>query len=185
MWRAMKNGRFFHPFKRPHSLVKSFSYAFQGIGTAIATERNLRIHLVVAALVLYFSTYYSLSKAEYCVLVLVMGLVVCCELVNTAIEITVDLEAPAFNPLAKGAKDVAAGAVLVSSIVSVAVAGILFWEPSVLRQIGRDILSRLFLWIPIVLAALAVIFLPGNRRKGAPDLDALKISPQEHRDEDL
>lgn len=181
----MKKARFFRPFKHPHSLLKSFSYAFQGIGTAVTTERNLRIHLVLTALALYFSTYYRLSRAEYCVLVLVMGLVVCCELVNTAIEITVDLESPAFNPLAKGAKDVAAGAVLVSSIASIAVAGILFWEPPVLQQIGRDILSRLFLWILIVLAALAVIFLPGNRRKGAPDLDTLTPSPPNHNDKDL
>ena len=87
--------------------------AGSGIWQAIRQERNLRFHLAAAALVLYGRSFYSFSAAEDAALFLTMGSVIAAELVNTAVERAVDLCCPRPNPLAKLAKDAAAGAVLV------------------------------------------------------------------------
>ena len=129
-----------------HNLIQSIHFALQGIVYALRRERNLRIHLSVAGWVIYFSRYYAFSAEQTALLFLVIGLVITCELFNTAIEKTVDLEKPAYNPLAKVAKDVAAGAVLVSSITSVAVGILLFGDPAVIARIWADIIGHLALF---------------------------------------
>ena len=81
---------------------------------AIRQEPHLRFHLTAAAFVLYFQRYFALERSELALLILTIALVISAELVNTAIERTVDLCCPQRNPLAKLAKDAAAGAVLVA-----------------------------------------------------------------------
>ena len=147
-----------------YSLKKSFSFAFQGIYYALKNERNLRIHFSVMLYVLYFAVrYYNFSNAEYALLLLVVGLVITCEMFNTAIEKTVDMESPVFNPLAKIAKDVAAGAVLISSITSVIVSFLLFWDIERFKIIINDILGFWFLWLPVLV--LNIIFIIWPHRK--------------------
>ena len=90
--------------------LRSFAAAGSGIWQAIRQERNLRFHLAAAALVLYGRSFYSFSAAEDAALFLTMGSVIAAELVNTAVERAVDLCCPRPNPLAKLAKDAAAGA---------------------------------------------------------------------------
>ncbi|MDD6666391.1 MAG: diacylglycerol kinase family protein [Lachnospiraceae bacterium] len=105
-------------------LYKSFGYAFQGIGTTIKRERNIKIHLLAVICVVLVGLLVHLSKTEWLICFVLFGLVISLELVNTAIEAVVDLVTEERKPLAKIAKDAAAGAVLVSAIMA-AIIG--FW----------------------------------------------------------
>ena len=126
----------------PYSLTQSFGFALRGIYYALTRERNLRIHFTAGAFALFFSRYYDLSGVELGLLILCIGFVLVCEMVNTAIEKTVDLETSGFHKLAKIAKDVAAGAVLVSAITSVVVGFLLFWDIPTLLIIRQDIIAH-------------------------------------------
>ena len=107
--------------------VKSFGYAAQGLLAAMR-EQNIRFHYTSIVVVLIAGLLTGLSVTEWIILVLVMALVVGAELFNTAIERVVDLASPAIHPLAKQAKDIAAGAVLVFAIASVII-GLLIFLP--------------------------------------------------------
>jgi len=95
----------------------------------------MRIHIVIAIYVLYFSHFYDLSVTKLTVLIVVIALVLALELVNTAIERTCDALTKEYSPLIKMAKDVAAGAVLVVSVGAAFVGVLLFWDTGVLWQI--------------------------------------------------
>ena len=148
---------------KPYSLIQSFRCALAGLLHALPRERNLRIDLAAAGLVFYFSRYYHFTATESVLLILLVGFVIVCELINTAIERTVDLVTGAYHPMARIAKDVAAGAVLVSAVVSVFAGWVLFWDVAVLSQIRADILGHLIVWIPVLIALLLWIFLPGRK----------------------
>ncbi|MFM2153387.1 MAG: hypothetical protein RL199_1822 [Pseudomonadota bacterium] len=104
--------------QRSANLVRSFGHAVDGIAAG-AQERNLRIHLVVGSAVLSAAGLLPLSVGEQVALVLCVGVVIAAELFNTALEAVVDLGVSAYHPLAKRAKDAAAGAVLVLAATSV------------------------------------------------------------------
>ncbi len=106
---------------RPHDLGAAFRYAFAGLGAAWRSERNLRVHAVIAAVVIVAGAVLRLPAAAWAVLFLAIALVVVAELLNAAVETVVDLVSPADHPLAKRAKDVAAAAVLVAAAGAVAV----------------------------------------------------------------
>ena len=100
-----------------------FGYAAKGFWAAVKEERNLRFHLCAGAYVLLASLFYSFSAVEYALLFLCIGGVIALELVNSAVERSVESPDPAHWRAAGGAKDMAAGAVLVFSIASAAVGG--------------------------------------------------------------
>lgn len=112
---------------RSRSLVWSFEYAIRGIVHALRTQRNMRIHFVVSALVFAAALVLRISGLELVALVLCVGLVLVTELINTAVEAAVDLATDTYDPLAAIAKDVAAGAVLVSAVTAVAVGYVVFF----------------------------------------------------------
>ena len=103
-----------------------------GITYTVSHERNFRIELAVACLVTFLSYFLKVSVVEWCILLLTISLVLVLEMVNTAIERTVDLVTKDYYELAKNAKDVAAGAVLVASMFSV-VLGILIFLPKIIN----------------------------------------------------
>ena len=113
-------------------LYKSFGYAFQGIFNTIRTERNIKIHCAAAILVTIFGIWLQISKTEWMICFILFGLILALELVNTAVEATVDLFTEERKPLAKKAKDAAAGAVLIVAIFA-AVIGILIFIPKLLE----------------------------------------------------
>lgn len=135
--------------------LRSFAAAGSGIWQAIRQERNLRFHLVAVLLVLYGRSFYSFSAAEDAALFLTMGSVIAAELVNTAVECAVDLCCPRPNPLAKLAKDAAAGAVLVLAIAAVLVGLRLFWQPQILLQVVELHLRSPLRLLLVLLAAAA------------------------------
>lgn len=110
---------------------ESAGHAMDGISYTISHERNFRIEIIVACLVTAFSYFLKVSVIEWCILLLTISLVLVLEMVNTAIERTVDLVTKDYYELAKNAKDVAAGAVLVASMFSV-VLGILIFLPKII-----------------------------------------------------
>lgn len=107
-------------------LKKSFINAFKGLFYCIRHERNIRIHIVVAVFIFTFSVFFKLSRIEYAILISAIGLVIFCEIVNTAIEALVNLSSPYYDSLAKIAKDVAAGGVFLSSLVAIFIGIFLF-----------------------------------------------------------
>ena len=114
------------PKKPP--ITKSFGYAFVGIFTCIRKERNMKIHCVMAVLVVAAGVILGLSPVEWCICLGLFGLVMALELVNTAVEAVVDLVTGEYHPLAKIAKDTAAGAVLIAAIMAAA-AGLIIFVP--------------------------------------------------------
>ena len=110
------------------TLAESFGYAFAGIGTCIREERNIKLHLTVTALVVLCGWYFKISRIEWCICLALFGLVLALELVNTAVESVVDLVTEERKPLAKKAKDTAAGAVLIAAICAAA-AGLVIFVP--------------------------------------------------------
>jgi undecaprenol kinase len=110
----------------------SFPFAIQGILSAWKQEINLRVHALVAVLVILIGFLLSLSAIEWIVILLTIGGMLSLELLNTAVERVVDLVTIDYHPLAKQAKDTAAGAVLVYAIVSVIV-GIVIFLPKLVK----------------------------------------------------
>lgn len=116
--------------RKRQALRKSFYHAFAGIFTTIHDERNIKIHLMMTALVVIFGFILKISYVEWLICLLLFGLVISLEIVNTAIEAVVDLASPDIHPLAKKAKDCAAGAVLVAAIFA-AIIGLIIFIPKI------------------------------------------------------
>ncbi len=108
--------------------IKSFGYAFQGIGNFIRKEPNAWIHCTAVVVVTSLGIYFGISATEWCIVILCFGLVLMAEAFNTAIERLVDLVSPDFHPLAGTIKDVAAGTVLLGAI-AVAIVGCIIFIP--------------------------------------------------------
>lgn len=106
--------------------AKSFAHAFRGIGILIKTTHNFWIHVFLAVLVLVLGFYLKISNTEWIFIIFTIGLVFITEAINTAIEIDIDLTSPNYHPYARDTKDVSAGAVLISAIVTVIVFLIIF-----------------------------------------------------------
>ncbi len=106
---------------------RSFKYALEGL-KQVMEQQNFRFDLMMAFIVIVAGVFTGISRIEWMVLVIVMGLMLSLEMMNTAIEKVVDLASQEIHPLAKAAKDIAAGAVLVFACVSVII-GILIFLP--------------------------------------------------------
>jgi len=117
---------------KSYPLKSSFSFAFSGILTALRMERNMRFHFISSIIVLLISIYFSITKIEWIFILFTIGGMFALELLNTAIERVVDLVTADYHPLAKQAKDMAAGAVLVYAALSVVI-GIVIFLPYVLK----------------------------------------------------
>ncbi len=109
------------PSKGQQGIARSFNHAYRGLIFAVRTQRNMRVHAIIVALVLAGSLLVDVSALELAALVLTIMVVFTAELFNTAMEFAVDLVTKEHHPLAKLAKDVSAGAVLVTSVGAVLV----------------------------------------------------------------
>ena len=113
-------------------LINSFKYAFKGIGSSLKSERNMKIHFAMMVLVIIAGILLNISMWEWIICFILFGLVISLEMVNTAIEIVVDIVSPEYNLKAGHVKDIAAGAVLVNAIVAFIV-GLLIFFPKIIR----------------------------------------------------
>ncbi len=133
-------------------LIKSFKYAFWGFVHTIKTEQNMRIHLVIANLIMLFAYYFGITRFERALLLMAIGFVVFAEMVNTAIERLSDAVTKEHNINIKYAKDVSAAGVTVAAISAVLVGICLFLD-------GTKILNTLKLILKTPQAIIAFLFL--------------------------
>ena len=113
---------------------KSFLFAIQGFRTAIATERNIKVMLAVGACAIVAGLALQLDLLSWAIVLLCCGVVIMAELMNTAVETVVDLVSPEFHPLAGRAKDIAAAAVWVLSVI-VAIVGVLVFANAFIARL--------------------------------------------------
>jgi diacylglycerol kinase len=106
--------------RRAQSLLESFNFAFEGIIHVLRTQRNMRIHFLAAVIVLVTAVASGVSKLELIALLLAIAFVFIAEMINSALEQAIDVATTSFDPLAKLAKDIAAGAVLIATVNAVA-----------------------------------------------------------------
>ena len=109
-------------------LIDSFNYAIDGIIYALRTQKNMRIHFCIAVVVLIGCLFFNLSRIELLMIFFAICLVIVMEMINTAIENAIDLFANHYHPLAKIAKNVAAGAVLIAALNAVLVGYLIFFD---------------------------------------------------------
>jgi undecaprenol kinase/diacylglycerol kinase (ATP) len=119
---------------RAGTLARSFRYAFAGGFYVVRSQRNFRIHMAAALLAAGLALALGFAPLEWAVLATIITLVMTLEMVNTVVEAAVDLASPAYHPLAKIAKDVAAGAVLLTAIGAVVV-GLFLFVPHLLALV--------------------------------------------------
>ncbi len=115
------------------NLLESFKNAFQGVWHTLANEKNMKIHLAAAAMVIIMAAWLGVSKIEMTVLCVTIAMVICFELINTAMEVMVNIIVDVYHPKAKIIKDVSAGAVFVSALFSIAVGVIILGDKLLIR----------------------------------------------------
>ena len=158
--------------RRPLSLIDSFNYAIEGVIHVLRTHRNMRIHFAVAVAVLVAAVWKGVNRFELIALLLAITFVLVAEMINSAIEQTIDLSTTSFDPLAKLAKDIAAGAVLIAAINAIAIGYLVFSHAfstsasSVLDRL-RDLPTEVTL-IALVLTVLVVIATKAWLGRGTP-----------------
>lgn len=158
------------PVKSKRSILWSFNYAIEGLVWTLRTQRNMRVHVTLAILVAIGSLFLGVSRMQLVAVVFAISLVFITELLNTAIEAAVDVATERYDPLAKVAKDVAAGAVLVAAINALIVAYLVLFEPTrALIARGMSIIrfgSSDLTVIAFGLVLLAVLVMKGVSRQG-------------------
>jgi len=160
------------PERRRTTLLQSFDHAFRGLVHAVRHQRNMRIHMAVALFVLVGSVFLDVSRLELVVVFATIAFVLMAELVNTAIEAVVDIITDEFDPRAKVAKDVAAGAVLVAAINALVVAYLVLADR--IAHVSLELLTVIrrspshLTIVALLVVAFAVIAIKATRRQGTP-----------------
>lgn len=113
------------------NVIDSFKYAFNGLVYGIKKERNIRIHFCIMLIVIFMGFLFNINLIEWNICLILFGMVISLEYVNTSLESVVDICSPEKNELAKVAKDMAASAVVVSAIISLIV-GLIIFLPKIL-----------------------------------------------------
>jgi diacylglycerol kinase (ATP) len=154
------------------SLVDSFNWAFEGIIHVLRTQRNMRIHFLAAIVVLILAIAIGVQEFELLALLIAISFVLIAEMLNSAIEGAIDVATTSFDPMAKLAKDVAAGAVLIATVNAVAVGYIVFERA--LRHRNQRLLNRVteaplyISLIALVVVVLVVIATKALTHSGTP-----------------
>ena len=114
-----------------NKLINSFKYAIRGIKSALKSEQNMKVHFIIMELVILMAIILNISTFEWLIILICFMSVISSELFNTAMEKCVDLASPKFNELAKLAKDISAGAVLITAFFS-ALIGLIIFLPKII-----------------------------------------------------
>ena len=160
------------PERRKTTLLQSFNHAFQGLVYAVRHQRNMRIHMAVALIVLVASIFLNVSRLELVIVFATVAFVLMAELMNTAIEALVDIVTEEYDPRAKVAKDLAAGAVLIAAINALVVAYLVLADR--LANVSLELLGVIrrspahLTIVALALVALVVVVVKATRAKGTP-----------------
>jgi diacylglycerol kinase (ATP) len=158
--------------RRAPTLLDSFNFAFEGIIHVLRTQRNLRIHFAVAVGVLIFALIVDVTKMELIALLISVTFVLIAEMLNTAVEAAIDIATTSFDPMAKLAKDIAAGAVLIAAVNAIAVGYIVF--SGKIADRSANLLDRLrhepaeLTLVALVLTIIVVIGTKAYTGRGTP-----------------
>jgi diacylglycerol kinase (ATP) len=158
--------------QRTPTIFDSFNYAFEGLIHVLRTQRNMRFHFIAAALVLVLALVVNVSKIELIALLISIVFVLVAEMLNTAIEGAIDVATTSFDPMAKLAKDIAAGAVLIATVNAIAIGYLVFSgqvanrSERVLDKL-RDAPAKLTL-ISLVVVIIIVIATKAVSGRGTP-----------------
>lgn len=159
------------PPVKPKSVLESFRYAVDGILDVFRTQKHMRFHFVTVVLVLLVALVFGLDKKDILVLLFTISMVLMAEMFNTAIEAVVDLVTQTYHPLAKFAKDAAAGAVLIATATAILVGCVLFLgdqtfvRMSGARSEGPGSLMKVFVGGIVLLVMVTIIKVLGSRGK--------------------
>jgi diacylglycerol kinase (ATP) len=154
------------------SIFESFNYAIEGVVHVLRTQRNMRIHLAIAIAVLAAAAAVGVSKLELIALLLAIAFVLIAEMINSAIEGAIDVATTSFDPMAKLAKDIAAGAVLIAAVNAVAIGYLVFAGKAADRS--ARVLDRLrdapaeITVIALVITVIIVLVTKAWTGKGTP-----------------
>lgn len=121
---------------RINRLLKSYSYAFKGLFKTFREEQNLRIQTIASLIIFILGVYFKISRLEWALLVLVIGLVLVAEITNSAVERITDVLKPRINNYVKEIKDVMAAGVLLSSMAAIIV-GLVVFLPYLYKFFGQ------------------------------------------------
>jgi len=152
-------------------------YALEGVAYAASTQRNVKIHFVITIIVLFFSLFFSLSNIEFLFIILSISFVIFSEFINTSIESAVDLCTEEYNIKAKIAKDVAAGAVVISSVNAVIIGLVIFGEKLLtkgLRAINISNISIIQLLITLFIYSLIITVVIKCKKEKRGDVNGKK-----------
>ncbi|GAA0078768.1 diacylglycerol kinase [Clostridium sp. CTA-5] len=153
-------------------ILDSFNNAINGIIETVRTERNMKIHLIVSLFVLIACFCFDITKYEFLTLAITITMVIGAELVNTAIEAVIDLTANYYHPLAKVAKNAAAGAVFVMAINAIVVGYIIFWDK--LSYFSYNLINKVktsepyTIFIVLVIVCIATLIVKAIFGEGTP-----------------
>ena len=159
---------------RDKRLVDSFNFAIEGLISALKNEKHMKVHILAAIIIVILAIVINASKVEILIISLSVSFVIITELVNTAVEAIIDLVSPERHPLAKLAKDVAAGAVLVAAINALCVGYLLFYDKLLDIFDGTNKLHIIagrkgnISILILILVSILVIVLKTFFRKGTP-----------------
>ena len=159
---------------RDKRLVDSFNFAIEGLISALKDEKHMKVHILAAIIIVILAIIINASKVEILIISLSVSFVIITELVNTAVEAIIDLVSPERHPLAKLAKDVAAGAVLVAAINALCVGYLLFYDKLLDIFDGANKLHVIagrkgnISILILILVSILVIVLKTFFRKGTP-----------------
>lgn len=152
--------------------VESFNYAINGIIETVRTQRNMKIHIFAALCVLLACFLFDVSKIEFLILAITITLVLGAEIINTAIEATIDMSTNHYHPLAKIAKNASAGAVLVTAVNALLVGYIIFWDK--ISNLSYDVIHKVkesepyMIFIALVFVVLATLIIKSIFGEGTP-----------------
>lgn len=158
---------------KPNRWVDKANLAIEGIIYSVKTQRHMKYHMLAALAALILSLVVNISRTEFILLSMSIILVLVTEMLNTAIEVTVDMISPGYHPLAKIAKDIAAGVVLTASIGAVILAYLILY-PAIraayaggrleIRQAPNDVLA----FVSLAVVIITVVFLKAVTGRGEP-----------------
>ncbi len=158
--------------RRRSTLFQSFNHAFQGLVPSVRYQRNMRIHFVLGLRLSPASIFLNLSRLQLVMVFVAIAFVLIAEMINSAVEAVVDIITDEFDPRAKAAKDIAAGAVLVAAVNALVVAYLVLADR--LTHLSLDLLTVIrrspahLTMVALAVVVLAVIAIKASRRTGTP-----------------
>ncbi|MEJ6952021.1 diacylglycerol kinase [Natronospora cellulosivora (SeqCode)] len=153
-------------------LLDSFNYALAGLVHTFKTQRNMKIHFTISFLVLLASLFVEITKTELIIIFFAISLVIALELINTAIEVIIDMIAEEYRYRAKITKNIAASAVLIASMNAIIVAYLIFLDD--IRTLSIELISQIkqepihFIFINLALLFIVIVVLKAKKGHGTP-----------------